>query len=167
MNFPSRWLQQWLAFVRRKLLFLWSKEAQLGRGAGIFYIHFFFQNADVTRSFVVCVCFVGRCLSFCTFSFCYCVVWFSSIYAFGIPLWCLQTLQLFCFYFCFYFCFWFLVFCLALSRKSWFLGYVLVLSHSRHTTPTVICFGRTLSVTYTTNSTSVNYTFISDLQHEQ
>jgi hypothetical protein len=40
-----------------------------------------FSGVRVTRSLVLCVCFVDRCLSFCTFSFCYCVVC-SSIYGF-------------------------------------------------------------------------------------
>ena len=42
-----------------------------------------------------CVCFVDSCLSFCTFSFCHCVVSTSSIYGFWftqLPLWYLQTL---------------------------------------------------------------------------
>ena len=38
------------------------------------------------------VCFVDRCLSFCTFSFGHCVVCSSSIYRFWLPLWYLQTL---------------------------------------------------------------------------
>jgi hypothetical protein len=42
--------------------------------------------------FSLCVCFVDRCLSFCTFSFCHCVVCSSSIYGFRFPLWYLQTL---------------------------------------------------------------------------
>jgi hypothetical protein len=41
----------------------------------------------VTRSFAWCVCFVDRCLSFCTFSFGHCVVCSSSIYGFWLPLW--------------------------------------------------------------------------------
>ena len=45
----------------------------------------------VTRSLVLYVCFVNRCLSFCTFSFDHCVVC-SSIYGFWLPLWYLQTL---------------------------------------------------------------------------
>ena len=40
-KFPSRWLQQWLASVWRKLLFLWSEQAQLDRRTCIFYIHIF------------------------------------------------------------------------------------------------------------------------------
>jgi hypothetical protein len=33
-----------------------------------------FSGARVTRSLVLCVCFVDRCLSFCTFSFAHCIV---------------------------------------------------------------------------------------------
>ena len=33
-----------------------------------------FNGIRVTRSLVLCVCFVDRCLSFCTFSFGHCVV---------------------------------------------------------------------------------------------
>ena len=47
---------------------------------------------SVTRSLVLCVCFVDRCLSFCPFSFGHCVVCSSSIYVFWLPLWYLQTL---------------------------------------------------------------------------
>ena len=39
----------------------------------------------VVRSLVLCVCFVDRCLSFCTFSFGHCVVCSSSIYGFWLP----------------------------------------------------------------------------------
>ena len=45
-----------------------------------------------TQILVLCVCFVDRCLSFCTFSFDHCVVCSSSIYGFWLPLWYLQTL---------------------------------------------------------------------------
>jgi hypothetical protein len=41
-----------------------------------------FSGVRVTRSLVLCVCFVDRCLSFCTFSFGHCVVWSSLIYRF-------------------------------------------------------------------------------------
>ena len=51
-----------------------------------------FSGVRVTRSLVVCVCFVDRCLSFCTFSFGHCDVCSSSIYGFWLPLWYLQTL---------------------------------------------------------------------------
>jgi hypothetical protein len=41
-----------------------------------------FSGIPVTRSFVLYVCFVDRCLSFCTFSFDHCVVGSSPIYGF-------------------------------------------------------------------------------------
>ena len=41
-----------------------------------------FSGVRVTRSLVLCVCFVDRCWSCCTFSFCHCVVCPSSIYIF-------------------------------------------------------------------------------------
>ena len=51
-----------------------------------------FRAVCVTRSLVLCACFVDCCLSFCTFSFDHCVVCSSSIYRFWLPLWHLQTL---------------------------------------------------------------------------
>jgi hypothetical protein len=51
----------------------------------------FFSRVYVTRSLVLCVCFVDRCLSFCAFSFGHCAVC-SSIYGFWLPRWYLQTL---------------------------------------------------------------------------
>jgi hypothetical protein len=51
-----------------------------------------FSGVRVTRSLVLCVCFVNRCLSFCNFSFGHCVVCPSSIYRFWLPLLYLQTL---------------------------------------------------------------------------
>jgi len=53
-----------------------------------------FSGVRVTRSLILYVCFVDRCLSFCTFSFDHCVVCSSSIYGFWLPLWYLQTLLL-------------------------------------------------------------------------
>jgi hypothetical protein len=50
-----------------------------------------FSGVHVTESLVLYVCFVDRCLSFCSFSFTHCVVC-SSIYTFWLPLWYLQTL---------------------------------------------------------------------------
>ena len=50
-----------------------------------------FSGVYVTLSLVLCVCFVGRCLSFCSFSFGHCVVC-PSIYGFWFPLWYLKTL---------------------------------------------------------------------------
>jgi hypothetical protein len=51
-----------------------------------------FSVVRVTRSLVLYVCFVDRCLSFCTFSVGHSVVCSSSIYGFWLPLWYLQTL---------------------------------------------------------------------------
>ena len=41
-----------------------------------------FSGVHVTRSLVLYVCFVDRCLFFCTFSVGHCVVCSSSIYGF-------------------------------------------------------------------------------------
>jgi hypothetical protein len=41
-----------------------------------------FSGVRATRSLVLCVCFVGRCLSFCRFSFCHCAVCQSSFNGF-------------------------------------------------------------------------------------
>ena len=46
--------------------------------------HKVFSGVRVTRSLVLCVCFVDRCLSICTFSFGHCVVC-SLIYGFWLP----------------------------------------------------------------------------------
>jgi hypothetical protein len=54
-----------------------------------------FSGVRVTRSLILYVCFVDRCLSFCTFSFGNCAVCSSSIYGFWLPLWYLQTLLTF------------------------------------------------------------------------
>ena len=51
-----------------------------------------FSGVRVTRSLVLYVCFVDRCLYFCTFSFGHCVVCSSSIYGFWLCLCYLQTL---------------------------------------------------------------------------
>ena len=50
-----------------------------------------FSGVRLTRSLVLYVCFVDRCLSFCTISLNHCVVC-SSIYGFWLPLWYLQIL---------------------------------------------------------------------------
>jgi hypothetical protein len=52
-----------------------------------------FSWVRVTRSFACCVCFVDRCLSFCTFSFGQCVFCSSSIYGFWLPLWYAQAIH--------------------------------------------------------------------------
>ena len=52
-----------------------------------------FTGVCVTRSLVLCVCFVDWCLSFCSLSFGHCVVCSSSNYRFWSLLWYLQTLH--------------------------------------------------------------------------
>jgi len=47
-----------------------------------------FSGVHVTWSLALCVCFVDRWLSFCSFSFGHCIVYSFSIY----KLWYLQTL---------------------------------------------------------------------------
>ena len=44
-----------------------------------------FSGVRVTRSLVLYVCFVDRCVSFCPFSFGHCFVCISSIYGFWYP----------------------------------------------------------------------------------
>ena len=51
-----------------------------------------FSGVGVAPYLVLCVFFVVRCLSFCTFSFGHCVVCSSSIYGFWLPLWYFRTL---------------------------------------------------------------------------
>ena len=51
-----------------------------------------FSGVHVTRYLVLYVCFVERCLSFCTFCFDHRVVSSSSIYRYWLLLWYLQTL---------------------------------------------------------------------------
>ena len=53
-----------------------------------------FSGVRVTRPLVLSVCFVDRCLSFCTFSFGHCVVCSSPIYRFWLPLWYLVAIVL-------------------------------------------------------------------------
>ena len=50
-----------------------------------------FSGVRVFRFLVLYVCFVDRCLSFCTFSFGHCVVCSSSMCGFWLLLWYLQT----------------------------------------------------------------------------
>ena len=49
-----------------------------------------FSGVGVTPYLVICVFFVDRCLSFCTFCFGHCVVCSSSIYGFWLPIWYLR-----------------------------------------------------------------------------
>ena len=53
-----------------------------------------FSGVRVTRSLVLYVCFVDRCLSICTVSLGHCVVCSSSIYRFWLLLWYLLAIVL-------------------------------------------------------------------------
>jgi hypothetical protein len=54
--------------------------------------HPVFSGVDVTRSLVICLCFVDRCLSLCLFSFGHYVVCPSLIYGLWLAFRHLQTL---------------------------------------------------------------------------
>ena len=91
-SFPHSWLitdfvtrlTQWVSLVEQELL---THSEHLSSPP-------VFSRVRVTWSLVLYVCFVDRCLSFCTFSFGHS----SSIYWFWLPLWYLQTLlTTFCF----------------------------------------------------------------------
>jgi len=51
-----------------------------------------FSEVRVTRSLVLCVCFVDRCLSFCIFFLCQCIIYSSLIYQYWLPHLFLQPL---------------------------------------------------------------------------
>ena len=76
----------------------WINTTGVTSGAGIAYpsgapeFTPVFSGVRVTRSLVLYICFVDRCLSFYTFSFGHYVVCSSSIYGFWLHLWYLQTL---------------------------------------------------------------------------
>jgi hypothetical protein len=82
-SFSHSWLIT--GFVTR----LTRRESLVEQGLPIFPEHMssppVFSVVRVTRSLVLCVCFVDRCLSFCTFSFGHCVVCSVSIYGFWLP----------------------------------------------------------------------------------
>ena len=80
-GFVTRLTQQ-VSLVEKELLVLWRHLSSPP----------VFSGVRVTRSLVLCVCFVDRCLSFYTFSFAHCFVCSSSIYWFWLPLWYLQNL---------------------------------------------------------------------------
>ena len=83
-----------MRFIERKLKQWWSTITKWNRKCSPFRTPEFtpvFSRVRVTRSLVLCVCFVERCFSFCPFYFGHCVVC-PSIYRFWLPLWYLQTL---------------------------------------------------------------------------
>ena len=80
-------LPRWVPLVEQELLTLPVHLSSLPIFSGV-------RN---TRSLVLYVCFVDRCLSFCPFCG-HCVVC-PSIYGFWLPLWYLQTLHTHAFFF--------------------------------------------------------------------
>jgi ribosomal protein L32 len=65
----------------------WGKDREVFTTCGTYPWSFLKQIL-----FYMYICFVDRCLSFCTFSFRHCVVRSSSIYGFWLSLWYLQAL---------------------------------------------------------------------------
>ena len=89
-SFPHSWLIS--RFVTRLTRRVPLMEQELQTFLEHMSSHPVFSGVRVTRSLILCVYFVDRCLSFCTFSFGHWVVCSSSIYRFWLPLWYLQTL---------------------------------------------------------------------------
>ena len=87
-SFPHLWLITGFVTRLKRLVPLVEQELLNVQST---WVHPSFSGVHVTRSLVLCVCFVDRCLSFCPFSFGHCVVC-SSISGFWLPLWYLQTL---------------------------------------------------------------------------
>jgi hypothetical protein len=84
---------------RRKMIKLFPEylSHSVSRSSRIIFVRHIwgFSNTidlETLDIFILYVCFVDLCLSFCTFSFGHCVVCYSSIYGFWLPLWYLQTL---------------------------------------------------------------------------
>jgi hypothetical protein len=90
-SFPHSWLIN--GFVTRL-----SRRVPLVSGAETAYpsaapeVTPVISGVRVTRSLVLCVCSVYRCLSLFPFYFGHCVFYSSSMYGFWLPLWYLQTL---------------------------------------------------------------------------
>ena len=71
----------------------WSKNCTPFQGTWVNQPPLFFSGVRITRTLVLCVCFVDRFLYFWYFSFDHCVVYPSSIFQFALPIWYLQTLH--------------------------------------------------------------------------
>ena len=86
-SFPHSWLITW--FVTRLTRQVSLVEQELLTLPEHMSSPPVFSGVRVTRSLVLYVCFVYRCLSFCSFSFGHCVLC-PSIYGFWWPLWYLE-----------------------------------------------------------------------------
>ena len=93
----------------------------------------------VIRSLVLYVCFVNRCLSFCSFSFGHCVLCSSSIYWFWLPLWYLQTLLVLLFFFFWPLCSLFFFDLLILITSLWYLQTLLFTYSIRYCKDNIKC----------------------------
>jgi hypothetical protein len=69
-----------------------GKDREVFTTSGAYPWSFVFSGVRVIRFLDLCVRFVFRCMFFCTFSLCHCVVCSSQIYRFWLPIWYLQTL---------------------------------------------------------------------------
>ena len=98
-----------------------------------------FRGVRVTRSLVVYVCVVDRCLSFSTCSFGHCVVCSSSIYGFWLPLWYLQTLLVLLSFFFWPLCCLFFFDILILITSLWYLQTLLLSFIVVHNLNTIKC----------------------------
>ena len=84
-SFSHSWLITGLVSRLTRRVPLVKQEHSLFRSTPVFSV------VRVTPSLVLCVMFVERCLSVCSFSFGHCVVCPSSICGFWLPFWYLQT----------------------------------------------------------------------------
>jgi hypothetical protein len=72
----------------------WGQDREVFGTSGTYLWSFVFSGVRITRYLDLCVpgTYVFRCMSFCTFSLCHCVVCSSPIYKFWLPIWYLQAL---------------------------------------------------------------------------
>ena len=88
-SFSHAWLITGFVSRLTRRVPLVEQEPSLFRSTPVFSV------VRVTPSLVLCVMFIERCLSVCSFPFGHCVVCPSSICGFWLPLWYLQTLLVF------------------------------------------------------------------------
>ena len=90
LNFPRSWIIT--GFVTRLTRRMSLVEQELPTIPEHLHSPPVFSGVRDTRSLVLYVCFVDRCLFFYLFSFGHCVICSSSIYGFWLTIWYLQTL---------------------------------------------------------------------------
>jgi hypothetical protein len=89
IKFKNR-LHMYFNWINDGIIFINDIVNHEGKLSEIFILKKSPSGVRVTRSLVLYVCFVDRCLSFCTFSFWPLCCLF--LYGFWLPLWYLQTL---------------------------------------------------------------------------